>query len=326
MPGWRSSSEPGLRHSRRDGGSSRDRAGFPTNVGFHKTVGGGKLANVIAGERHGLYRWIVLKTNFRQDDSFARTSPLKILRDCRLTRILRNLGWRDLVSLFRSGGDGREDYSLKPFIRTKSIFVHVPKTGGVSINRALYGTLGMGHLRMRDYRALFRPRAFAEMFKFTFVRNPFDRLHSAYHFLRAGGMDGLDLEFDQRVLTNFPSFEHFVLEGLENEEVTSFWHFIPQSEFLTSEDGSVHDFDFVGRYETLAQDFEVVRARVNPSAELPHFNRTPVKDGDYRRVYTPEMVDRVAQKYAPALDLLGYEFDGAKRPMKVPGSKSSAGR
>jgi len=242
---------------------------------------------------------------------------MTVIRHCDLREIRGTLGWRAVARLFTSGGEGEGDYSLKPFVRTNSIFVHLPKTGGVSVNRALYGSLGMGHLTLREYRTLFRPRAFAGMFRFTFVRNPFDRIHSAYHFLRAGGMGEIDVEFAQRVLEKYPSFERFILEGLENEEVAGFWHFLPQTHFLGSEKDFHQDLDFVGRFETFEQDFDYVKARVNPSARLPHINRTPRKPRDYRRAYTPEMVDRLARHYAPVLALLGYEFDGAKRSAKV---------
>jgi chondroitin 4-sulfotransferase 11 len=265
----------------------------------------------------------VQRDNFHQGGAAAQVNPFKILSYCDLSAVLRILGWREAVKLFKFGAPGPDEYSLKPFVRTDSIFVHIPKTGGVSINRALYGSLGMGHMSLGEYRKLFRSRAFRRMFKFTFVRNPFDRIHSAYHFLRAGGMGEIDADFDRRVLKNFPSFEHFVLEGFENAEVSSFWHFLPQTDLLACEDHGLHDLDFVGRYETLAEDFEVVRSRVNPAAQLPHLNRTPSKDDDYRRVYTPEMIDCVARRYAAALDLFGYEFDGVERPTKLTEAHSS---
>jgi len=232
-----------------------------------------------------------------------------VIRDLRLGNVRRELGHEELVRLFKAGGEDENDYSLKPFIRTNSLFVHLPKTGGVSMSRALYGCLGMGHFTLSDYRELFRRRAFARMFKFSFVRNPFDRIHSAYHFLRTGGMGGLDAEFNDRVLKDFSSFEEFVIEGLDRAEVASFWHFLPDTHFLSWRPGWPLELDFIGRYETFERDFDYVRSRVNPSAKLVHFNRSTAKE-DYRRSYTSEMVDRVARQYAADLDLFGYQFEG----------------
>jgi hypothetical protein len=160
------------------------------------------------------------------------------------------------------------------------------------------------------------------MFKFTFVRNPFDRIHSAYYFLRAGGMGGLDEEFGQQVLGEFPTFEHFVFEGLEKEEIAGFWHFLPDTHFLSFEAGRAIELDFIGRYENLARDFDVVRRRVNPSARLAHSNLTPQKE-DYRRAYTAKMVDSVARQYGADLELFGYEFEGAVRPIQLTSATGS---
>jgi hypothetical protein len=235
-------------------------------------------------------------------------NPYPLMRDLRLGSVRRKLGQDELVKLFRPGGQ-EDDYSLKPFVLTKSLFVHLPKTAGVSISRALYGCLGMGHLTLADYRDLFRPRAFARMFKFTFVRNPFDRIHSAYHFLRSGGMGGLDAQFNEQVLKDFHSFEQFVMEGLDRQDVSSFWHFLPDTHFLSYRPGHAVELDFVGRYERLERDFDYVRSRVSPAARLGYFNRAAARE-DYRRAYTPEMIDRVAKRYAADLDLFGYRFDG----------------
>src|SRR5690242_8686296 len=113
-----------------------------------------------------------------------KMGALTALRYCDLSGTARIIGRKRLLKLIASNAE--EERSLRPFIRTNSIFVHVPKAAGVSIARALYGDLGMGHMTLAEYRTVFRQRAFDKMFKFAFVRNPFDRLHSAYHFLRAG--------------------------------------------------------------------------------------------------------------------------------------------
>jgi hypothetical protein len=232
-------------------------------------------------------------------------NPLTIARFCNLNEVRRRRGRPELLSLFMPGTD--PERSLRPFIRTNSLFIHVPKAAGVSIARALYGNLGMGHLTMEEYRSLFRPSALARMFKFAFVRNPFDRLHSAYHFLRGGGLSDEDANFCWERLSVFPSFEHFVLEGLQKPEIATYWHFLPQCHFL---DSGADTLDFIGRFESLEQDFEIVRIRVNPSARLEHINRAPRENQDYRQAYTAEMAKSVAAQYARDLDELGYEFDG----------------
>lgn len=222
-------------------------------------------------------------------------SVLDVVRYCDVAETGRVIGKRRLIKLLAGF---EEERSLKPFIKTNSIFVHVPKAAGVSVARALYGNLGMGHMTLSEYRSAFRPGVFASMFKFAFVRNPFDRIHSAYHFIRKGGMSAEDAAFNDRVMRRYPTFERFVLDGLD--EARGYWHFLPQTHFLG--DG----LDFIGRFERIEEDFELAKARIKTSVTLPHMNRT--EKGDYRTAYTPEMIDRIRERYADDLSSFGYGF------------------
>ena len=64
------------------------------------------------------------------------------------------------------------------------IFIHVPKTGGTSMeHNSFIG--GGGHRDIRFYKRIFLLTfsglpAWEDIFKFGFVRNPYDRLASAY--------------------------------------------------------------------------------------------------------------------------------------------------
>ena len=80
------------------------------------------------------------------------------------------------------------DYGLAPFDQHRCIFVHVPKCAGVSISRSLFGSLVGTHIAMKSFQLIYTEEEFARYFKFAFVRNPWDRLVSAYRFLKRGGM------------------------------------------------------------------------------------------------------------------------------------------
>ncbi len=68
----------------------------------------------------------------------------------------------------------------------KCIFVHIPKTAGISVSVSLLGE-SIGNMSAMYYRALFGKEDFRLYFKFAFVRNPFTRLISAFEFLKKGG-------------------------------------------------------------------------------------------------------------------------------------------
>lgn len=56
----------------------------------------------------------------------------------------------------------------------------------------LFGNLGGAQLRIPHDQLIFSQREFEDYFKFTFVRNPWDRLLSAFLFLKKGGANKVD--------------------------------------------------------------------------------------------------------------------------------------
>ncbi|WP_372921896.1 sulfotransferase family 2 domain-containing protein [Roseovarius sp.] len=161
------------------------------------------------------------------------------------------------------------------------IFVHVPKTAGQSIERAFLARLGeswetrqkyllqpnddpavgpprMAHLTAPEYRDLghVTPEQFDAYFKFGFVRNPWTRLASEYRFRRSS----------IRV-----SFRSWLLEQFPEPGFDDLWrHVMPQSEYLYESDGHAA-VDFVGRFETLEEDYRAVTERLG--AGLPSLRR-----------------------------------------------------
>ncbi|MFP4354891.1 MAG: sulfotransferase family 2 domain-containing protein [Phycisphaerae bacterium] len=80
-----------------------------------------------------------------------------------------------------------QKYTFYPFDKYRCIFVHIPKAAGVSVCQTLFGNLAGGHDTIEKYQKVFSWSDYKRYFKFTFVRNPWDRLASAYRFLRKGG-------------------------------------------------------------------------------------------------------------------------------------------
>lgn len=188
------------------------------------------------------------------------------------------------------------------------IFIHIPKAAGLSISTALFGRVGPGHLSMHDYEQAYTQCELSRFYKFTFVRNPWDRLASAFYFLKAGGITAQDARFASRNLAAFDSFESFVLEWLTEENVSRYWHFIPQTNYFC--DGNGRSLvDFIGHYETLDADFTQVCDRLGVYRSLPHVNRTQQRGEDYRSLFTPAMRSVVAGVYARDICLLGYDFE-----------------
>lgn len=224
-----------------------------------------------------------------------------------LFRLRQAERWRELQQLRRSTDP--DGYSLAAFDRLRCIFVHVPKCAGVAISSALFGSLAGGHRNIRTYQLVFSRREFGSYFKFAFVRNPWDRLASAYSFLRRGGFSPADRAWARANLDRYPDFRSFVRGWVREENVGRWNHFLPQTHFLCI--GDVLALDFIGYYENLAEDYELVRARLGVGGPLvernaPGGRRPP---GQFETLYDEETRRIVADVYRRDVELLGYEFD-----------------
>lgn len=112
-------------------------------------------------------------------------------------------------------------------------FIHIPRAGGTSVASSLpYGCATyLGHdLRDPDYR---HPSAICTEgdYVFAIVRNPYDRLVSAFDFLRAGGNSDADRRDAEALGIPTMSFRDFVTDRLA-EAATWQIHLRPQSFYL----------------------------------------------------------------------------------------------
>jgi len=204
-------------------------------------------------------------------------------------------------------GISDDGYSLKPFDDYQCIFIHVPKCAGQSIRNTLFENLVPGHINVYTYQLIFPKRVFDSYFKFTFVRNPWDRLVSAYLFMKSGGAHKKDQDWAKQHLSAYPDFESFIKQGLIKKEIQDWPHFRPQIKFLTKQNGEL-GVDFIGRIENIQADMKYIQDRLNIHKELLYINKTEAKNEDYRNYYSPESRDLVAAVYQEDITQFGYEF------------------
>lgn len=217
----------------------------------------------------------------------------------------------------------------------RTIFVHIPKCAGQSVECAFLADLGLSwetraplllrandhpdlgpprlaHLLARDYvRLRYVPaEMFAAYYRCAVVRDPWSRAVSLYRHL------GLDLSFRDFVGRWLPAeFDRRARNGF-------FWFVRPQVDYLY--DGDQPLVQDVIHFENLAAEFPRVAAASGLRSPLPHVNRSGAAAGrrrgwrwwwpsrhqshaSWRDFHTAETRSGIAKLYAEDAARLGYD-------------------
>jgi hypothetical protein len=218
----------------------------------------------------------------------------------------------------------RSLYRLVTGLARDVLFIWVPKCAGTSIYTTLvehgcfekrwekplapFGNRGMitfGHVGIQHLvsAGVVAPKYLHRAFKFAFVRNPFDRIVSLYYYLKK-------IRFNP--LPESMSFEEFcqVLErgdyppiGLYNHRGLNQCN--PMVRWLYDERGQLMS-DFVGRYESIEEDFQQLCDRIGIRGHLPRHNTT--EHPPYRDHYSVRTRRIVEQVYREDLERFDYSF------------------
>lgn len=193
-------------------------------------------------------------------------------------------------------------------LENKFIFIHIPKTAGNGIIKSLYGKKATGHTYAIWYKK-FDSKKFDKFFKFALVRNPWDRLVSAFFYLQEGGMNKKDKNFSDKYLKKHNNFKNFVL-SLEDEKyrqlILSWVHFIPQYKFVFHKDNLL--VDYIGKYENLEQSYNFIRKKlgINKNKKLEKHNASEHKP--YYEYYNDKMIDIIYSMYEEDIKRFNYTF------------------
>lgn len=200
-------------------------------------------------------------------------------------------------------------------------FIEIPKTGTRTVTRLLKSKLTgdppvafFGHMYGRHF-----PSYLHQELK-TFVRNPYDRLVSAYYFMKGGGFSQNAKYLE--LATQFPRFEDFVLRFLDqshirfgsvNEDFSLRWRaapwreiFVAQREWLVDDSGAMlvspHN---IARFENFDEDL----VKVFGSATSEKINSSSQR-GPYQEYFARNDVrEKVQELYGPDFDTLGYGYE-----------------
>jgi len=187
----------------------------------------------------------------------------------------------------------------------KALFVHVPKTAGTAIERALCEdpkrTVG-GHTTALGYRRRF-PDEFSSFFKFSVVRHPVSRFLSAWRYLRGMPINNALNNAEIHACGSFSVWMDSVHR--EPKKLDGIVHFLPASRFLCDEGGQVL-VDRLFHYEAIDSDWTTIcETLALPEHPLPRLNASRADLAmEELSGWEPEWISEV---YSDDLRLGGYE-------------------
>ena len=179
----------------------------------------------------------------------------------------------------------------------KCIYIHINKCGGSTIDKVFTGSF-CGHKKAFEYKKS-HPTEFDNYFKFTFVRNPWSRVVSFYHYQ-------IERKWDYYPFDETIPFDEFVRDWMVTMPEQTSLNTHSCYDWISDENDKLM-IDFVGTVENMQNDFNTICDKIGiPRQELPHYNKT--KHKHYTEYYDDETKQIVAEKYAKDIEYFGYEF------------------
>jgi Sulfotransferase family len=193
------------------------------------------------------------------------------------------------------------------------LFVHIPKTAGNSIQSVLRdysedqlvalrneqdGIERFGlrnpkynikkHSTLSEYRDALGDEQFRTLYKFTCVRNPWDRMVS-YYFTPTQNPETWDRKKFRAIISKAVSVADYL--RLDN-----------------GADDPFANVDYIMRFENLADDFRAVWTAIGISpVTLPQYNRSSREH--YGKYYDDELREFVRTRFAAEIERFGYTFE-----------------
>lgn len=214
----------------------------------------------------------------------------------------------------------------------KCIFIHIPKTAGTSINTffhpgvvfktlppdydRLFGWCSKRQIHLQHATSkqlvelgLVSEKVWNDYFKFTFVRNPWDRAYSDYIWIQKfSGVKGTFKNYIHKtnefeVILNDTTNHHYLGD-----------HLMAQTDFFDFKGN--YKMDFIGRFESFENDITQVNERLGINTPFAKHENKGNRHSKYSDFYTTTMKKWVDKKFKKDIELLDYQFDNNRTGFK----------
>lgn len=195
--------------------------------------------------------------------------------------------------------------------KIKAIFLHIPKTAGTSIenffikeerrHNKFYPDIVWG-LKERKYTQHFRYESIKKnyngcenldsYFKFTFVRNTWDRLLSAYSYLNPNPNKEKFCNYIQNKCSDF-------IKG----KIQECDHYDSQINYIFQNDKEF--LNFIGRFENINEDFKTLCEKLGVGHKNLQKTNTSNKRG-YSYYYDKKTIDLVYKAYKKEINYFNF--------------------
>jgi len=205
------------------------------------------------------------------------------------------------------------------------VFVHIPKTAGTSMMLALEGRAKKDdiligdtpkaqlrkkrlkglpaagrlwkHSTLADIDGVLSAEEIDDMFCFTLVRNPWDRMVSYYHWLREQNFDHPAVALSK--VTDFEAF-------LRTPDTVISIRNNPYSSYMVDARG-IEKCDAYVRIEHFKKDMRVLEKHLGFNIKLGAYNSS-VRNEDYRSYYDDDLAEFVGEMCIKDVVKFGYTF------------------
>ena len=195
----------------------------------------------------------------------------------------------------------------------KTIFVHIPKTAGTSVEAA-FGKIQMEQKYFKEFGIGKHFSAskikednqdiFEEYYKWTIVRNPWERDLSMYNMM-SKGIKFRHMNFKEFLKkVTVPNVEKLKISHKTNKKLNLF---SDQRSFFLDDDGSIL-MNKIVRYENLEIEWKNICKKISKRYE-PLLHLRKIKKKPISEYYDQECIDIVAEIRQDDIDYLKYDFN-----------------
>lgn len=198
-------------------------------------------------------------------------------------------------------------------IQNNFLFIHVPKTGGNSLQNVLKAYSeddivilakhqdGIDRFEVRNksyditkhstlshYKSILEHELYQSLFKFATIRNPWDMMISFY-FYPHRGVEEWDRNAFIALLNNVKNIRHYLCSGTQSLKIDS-------------------ELDYLVKFENLDEDFRKVCENVGiPNILLPKRNQSTKKH--YSTYYDSELIEIIGAEFKEEIEFGDYSFE-----------------